>query len=104
MEEKRYPEFEEEKSVGMVCEPVIGAANAFTTYDNGGMAYDDDIASDENLDEIDWNRLPSHGPFSEEEAIARIDRFEERLAKGEVKWYTSEEVDRILYEKYPWLK
>lgn len=65
---------------------------------------DDDIASDEELDDIDWDRLPSLGPFSEEEAIARIDRFEERLAKGEVKWYTSEEVDKMLYAKYPWLK
>ena len=65
---------------------------------------DDDIAADEELDDIDWDRLPSLGPFSEEEAIARIDRFEERLAKGEVKWYTSEEVDKMLYEKYPWLK
>ena len=65
---------------------------------------DDDIASDEELDDIDWDRLPSLGPFSEEEAIARIDRFEERLAKGEVKWYTSEEVDKMLYEEFPWLK
>ena len=65
---------------------------------------DDDIASDEELDDIDWDRLPRLGPFSEEEAIARIDRFEERLAKGEVKWYTSEEVDKMLYEEFPWLK
>jgi hypothetical protein len=43
------------------------------------------------------------GPFTDEEAIARIDRFEEKLAKGEVKWVTSEEVTRHLYEKFPWL-
>ena len=66
MEEKKYPSFEDEENVGMVCE--------------------------------------SMGPFSDEEAIARIDRFEERLAKGEVKWVTSEEVTRHLYEKFPWLK
>ena len=65
---------------------------------------DDEIASDNEQDDVDWDRLPSPGPFSEEEAIARIDRFEERLAKGEVKWYTAEEVDKMLYAKYPWLK
>lgn len=49
-------------------------------------------------------RYFSNGPFSEEEAIARIDRFEERLEKGEVKWVTSEEVTNHLYEKFPWFK
>ena len=63
---KKYPSFEDEENIGMVCEPM--------------------------------------GPFLDEEAIARIDKFEERLAKGEVKWVTSEEVTRHLYEKFPWLK
>jgi len=104
MEKKRYPITEEENRVGMACEPSVGTTAAFSTYDAGSAPYDDAIASDEDFDDIDWDRLPSLGPFSEEEAIARIDRFEERLAKGEVKWYTSEEVDRMLYERYPWLK
>jgi hypothetical protein len=65
---------------------------------------DEDIASDEDLDKLDWDRFPSFDPFSEEESIARIDRFEERQAKGDVKWYTSEEVDKMLYEEFPWLK
>lgn len=56
------------------------------------------------IDELDWDKFPSYGPFSDEEAIARIDRFEERLAKGEVKWITAEELDRHLYERFPWLK
>lgn len=96
MEEKRHPEFEEEESVGMVSEPVTTATVAQTA---------DDITEDHDwIDDLDWDKFPILGPKTEEEAIARIDRFEERLAKGEVKWYSSEEVDKMLYEKYPWLK
>lgn len=56
------------------------------------------------IDDLDWDRFPILGPKTVEEAIARIDKFEERLAKGEVKWYSSEEVDKMLHEKYPWLR
>ena len=49
---------------------------------------------------MDWDRLPSLGPFSEEEAIARIDRFEERLAKGEVKWISSEDAFLISFRMW----
>jgi len=104
MKKKNYPAMEEEYHADLACEPSAGATTAFSTYDASSASYDDDVSSDEDLDDVDWDRLPSLGPFSEEEAIARIDRFEERLAKGEVKWYTSEEVDRMLKEKYPWLK
>ena len=56
------------------------------------------------IDDLDWDRFPSQGPFSEEEAIARIDQFEEELAKGQVKWIPSEQVWERLYNKYPWLR
>lgn len=104
MEKKKYPIMEEEDLASMVCEPSAEAPAAFSTYDAGSASYDADIASDEELDDIDWDRLPSLGPFSEEEAIARIDRFEEKLAKGEVKWISSEDAWKQLYEKYPWLR
>lgn len=39
-----------------------------STYD--GMSCDDDIASDEELDNLDWSKFPSFGPFSEEETFA----------------------------------
>lgn len=104
MEKKRYPILEEEDHAGMACEPSVGTTAAFSTYDAGSAPYDDDIASDDEQDDIDWDRLPSLGPFSEEEAIARIDRFEERLAKGEVKWISSEDAWKQLHEKYPWLR
>ena len=92
MEEKKHPIFEEEESVGMVSEP-IGTAVATET-----------CRVDDADEDLDWDKFPILGPKTEEEAIARIDKFEERLAKGEVKWYSSEEVDKMLYEKYPWLK
>lgn len=97
MEEKKYPTFDEEESVGMACEPVAAVATASTSVDGVTTVHD-------RIDDLDWDRFPILGPKTEEEAIARIDRFEERLSKGEVKWYSSEEVDKMLYEKYPWLK
>ena len=98
MEEKRYPQIDEEQGIDMCCEPVAGAVSSATQSVDGITEVHDWI------DDLDWSKFPSQGPFSKEEAIARIDRFEERQAKGEVKWYSSEEVDKILYEKYPWLK
>ena len=92
MEDKKHPIFEEEESVGMVSEPVATA-----------VATENCLVDDADED-LDWDKFPILGPKTEEEAIARIDKFEERLAKGEVKWYSSEEVDKMLYEKYPWLK
>ena len=41
---------------------------------------DEDIAFDEDLDKLDWDRFPSFGPFSEEEAIARIEKAEKDLS------------------------
>lgn len=91
MEDNRHPIFEEEESVGMVSEP-IGTAVATET------CLVDDV--DENLD---WDKFPSMGPFSEEEAIARIDKFEEELAKGEVKWMRIDDIHSELKKLHPWL-
>ena len=102
MEEKRYPHVEEEQGIDMCCEPIAEpmpdyAVSTSKRVDGGTDVHD-------WIDDLDWDRLPILGPKTEEEAIARIDKFEERLAKGEVKWYSSEEVDNMLYEKYPWLR
>jgi hypothetical protein len=97
MEEKRYPIFEEE-GVGMVSEPAAVAAVDYQHSVDGITTVHDWI------DDLDWDRFPSLGPSTDEEAIARIDDFEKRLAKGEVKWVSSEEVTKHLYEKFPWLR
>ena len=93
MEEKRYPQIDEEQGIDKCCEPVAEAVSSATKSVDGITEVHDWI------DDLDWDCLPILGPKTEEEAIARIDRFEERLAKGEVKWYSSEEVDNMLYEK-----
>lgn len=98
MEDKRYPILDEKESMDMCCEPISEPVEAVATSADGVTMMHDWI------DDLDWSRLPSLGPFSEEEAIARIDRFEERLAKGEVKWISSEDAWHQLYEKYPWLR
>ena len=103
MEEKRYPILEEEDGVGRACEPAVGSMAAFSTYDDGGMSYDDDIASDEDLEKLDWDKFPCFGPFSEEEAIARIDKFEEDLANGKVKWIRIDDIHSELKKRHPWL-
>ncbi len=103
MEKKKYPITEEENHVGMACEPSVGTTAAFSTYDAGSAPYDDDIASDEDLDKLDWDRFPSFGPFSEEEAIARIEEAEKDLSDPS-KWISAEEFDRQLYEEFPWLR
>ena len=97
MEEKRYPTIDEEKSGGKVSESV--AAPIPDTMTASGVTEVHDW-----IDDLDWDKFPSMGPFTDEEAIARIDRYEERLRNGEVKWISAEELDRQLYEKFPWLK
>jgi len=91
MEEKRYPILDEEENIDMACEPMASVA-----IDNGNV-YD-------WTDDLDWDSLPSQGPFSEEEAIARVDQFEDNLKKGQVKWTSSEDFDRQLFEEFPWLR
>ena len=92
MEEKEYPVFEEEEHAGLACDPVSNAtAELRHKYE------------DTTDDDIDWDRI-SLGPFSEEEAIARIDKFEDDLANGRVKWFSSKESWKRLYNKYPWLR
>ena len=97
MEEKRYPTFDEEQSVSKVCEPI--SAPVPDTMSASGITEVHDW-----IDDLDWDNFPSFGPFTDEEAIARIDRFEERLKKGEVKWTPSEQMWEEIYSKYPWLK
>ena len=91
MEEKRYPKFEEEESVGMVSEPI------------GTAVVSETCLVDDAGENLDWDKFPSLGPFSEEEAIARIDKFEEELAKGEVKWIRIDDIHAELKKLHPWL-
>ena len=96
MEEKKYPTVEEKSFGGMVSEPV--AAPVPDTMSADGMTEVHDW-----IDDLDWDKFPSFGPFSDEEAIARIEEAEADL-KDPSKWITAEEMDRRLYERFPWLR
>jgi len=97
MEEKRYPELNEEQGMDMCCEPAAEAVGNVPTSVNGVTKVHDWI------DDLDWDRFPSYGPFSEEEAIARIEKAERDL-KDPSKWTSSEEFTKQLYEEFPWLR
>ena len=99
MEGKRYPVIEENVDVvsGPILEPVTDMVAPMSRPD---------VVSDEedvDIDDLDWSRLPSLGPFSEEEAIARIDEAEAEL-DDPTKWISSENAWAYLYSKYPWLR
>lgn len=98
MEEKRYPIIDEEEGLDRACEPIVEAASVTARSNDGVTTVDDEI------EHLDWDRFPSFGPFSDEEAIARIDEFESELEKGQVEWISSEQVWGMLYQKYPWLR
>lgn len=97
MEEKRYPILEEEQGGDIACEPIAEAATPVHIPADGVTEVHDSI------DELDWDRFPSYGPFSEEEAIARIDKFEEELAQGKVKWIRVDDLHSELKKLHPWL-
>ena len=98
MKKKDYLQSAEDQGLNVVSEPVAGEVRSILHKAHGNAQKHDCI------DDLDWNNLPVIGPSSEEDAIARIDKFEERLKNGQVKWYSSEEVDKQIYEKYPWLR
>ena len=96
MEEKRYPTVEEEGFGGMVNEPIVAPVPDTMPVDSFTEVHD-------WIDDLDWDKFPSFGPFSDEEAIARIEEAERDL-KDPSKWITAEEMDRRLYERFPWLR
>ena len=84
-----------EQNLDVVCEPVA----AYTTKRSGdGVTYVHD-----ELDDLDWSRLPILGPKTAEEAIARIERAEASL-NDPTKWVTSEQMWAEMHQKYPWLR
>ena len=93
MEEKKYPALDEEDGKDVASEPVATATVPIS-----------DVTGNDEFEQLDWSHFPSQGPFSEEEAIARIDEFEEQLRNGQVEWIPSELAWAQLYTKYPWLR
>lgn len=101
MEEKRYPLIDEEQGIDMACEPV---AEPIPDYETLTVRRPDGTVEVHDwIDDLDWSKFPSFGPFSEEEAIARI-KAAERDLDDPTKWITAEEFDKQLYAKFPWLR
>ena len=98
MEEKMYSQLDQEQGIDVASEPVMSVVSS-TRRSVGGITQIHD-----RIDDVDWDRLPLLGPKTEEEAIASIDRFEERLAKEQVEWIPSEKAWAQLFSKYPWLR
>lgn len=98
MEEKRYPNIEEESNTNMACEPATAATSVASNSVDGITAVHDWI------DDLDWSKYPIVGPSSEVEAIESIDKFEENLKNEQVHWTSSEEFDKQLFEEFPWLR
>lgn len=101
MEEKRYPDIEEEQSIGLCREPAVEYLREYETVTT--RRPEGTVGVHDWIDDLDWSRFPSYGPFSEEEAIARIKEAEKDLDDPS-KWITAEELDRQLYAKFPWLR
>ena len=97
MEEKQYPHIEEEQGMDMACEPVADVAATSRSSVYGITEVHDWI------DDLDWDRFPSYGPFSEEEAIMRIKEAEADLSNPN-KWISSDEFNKQLYEEFSWLR
>ena len=98
MAKKDYIQSEEDsESIEMASEPVATTAQSTSRMTHGNRNEHDWI------DDLDWDRFPSHGPFSEEEAIARIEQAEKDL-NNPTKWISAEDAKAQLYEKYPWLR
>lgn len=99
-EENEISRLERDTACLRASEPSAASMADVATYD--GMLYDDDIASDEELDNLDWSKFPSFGPFSEEEAIARIEEAEKDL-EDPSKWIRVDNIRAELRKRHPWL-
>ena len=101
MEEKRYPQIDEEQGIDMCCEPVAEAVQDYETLTT--RRPDGTVEVHDWIDDLDWDRLPILGPKTLEEAIARIEQAEKDL-DDPTKWVTSEQMWAELHKKFPWLQ
>jgi hypothetical protein len=100
MEEKGYPHIDEEEDVGMCCEPIADAV-VDTSVRTTKLADGSTLVHDW-IDDLDWDRFPSYGPFSEEEAIARIQKAKDNL-KNPTKRIRIDDLHAELKKLHPWL-
>ena len=102
MEEKRYPGFDEDESIGMCCEPV--ADNYLAT----GSGYTNAFAEvDDDMSQIPVGKLGFYTEDADvfEARMAEIEAELDRAEQGdESDWVTAEEFDIELRKEFPWLR
>ena len=101
MEEKRYPQYDEEQGRNVCSEPVAEAIADYAV--STSRRADGSTVVHDWIDDLDWDSLPILGPKTEEEAIARIERAETELGDS-TKWVTSEQMWAELHQEFPWLQ
>ena len=101
MEEKRYPDIEEEQGTGLCREPAVEYLREYETVTT--RRPEGTVGVHDWIDDIDWDRLPILGPKTSEEAIARIEQAEKDL-DDPTKWVTSEQMWAEVHQKFPWLR
>ncbi len=84
-----------EQMVGRAAEPTVVYP---VRPGSNGITYVHD-----ELDDLDWSRIPILGPKTIEEAIARIEQAEAEM-DDPTKWVTSEQMWAELHQKFPWLQ
>jgi len=95
MEEKRYPQFDDEESKDVVSEPL--AEPVVDMHQSVSVT-----ATHDGIEDLDWDRLPILGPKTEEEAIARIEEAERNLDDPS-KWVRVDDLHAELKKLHPWL-
>ena len=66
-----------------------------------GKSYSQEEA-ERSLEDLDWDKIPNFGPFSDEELNARIDEAEEEIERGEGKSF--DEMMAGFRKELLWLK
>lgn len=100
MEEKRYPEVDEEQGFDMCCESVLEPVQDYETVMTRRL--DGAVEVHDWIDDLNWNRFPILGPKTKAEAIARIEQAEKDL-DDPTKWITVDDLHAELKKLHSWL-
>jgi hypothetical protein len=102
MEEKKYPVFEEEESIGMCCEPTV---SAYTATGSGSANMLAEPEKDLLQRPVERLGFYTEDPEEFEARIAEIETELERAEQGdETDWLTAEEFDLELKKEFSWLR
>jgi hypothetical protein len=94
MEEHKYPKPQQEEKTDLCKEPIsVTSATSISRINS----------TNDGIEDIDWEKIPNFGPFTEEEALARIEQAEADL-NDPSKWINAEDFNKELLKSFPWLR